>query len=474
MKLLFVNLLFINLTGSFYSIYNDDDLIGHIYKYENNYKSFKEAVLYFPKIIKKAIANDRQMFLFLPKILDDFCLHEYEKSFKEAARIAITWCDVYEHRNGLKKESYFVIKEDDLNFDTIKNHFVNRPNLTLKREFAQNKTQPDLIKVNFDNLNLNSKRFLLSGGAGFIGCNLARRLLSEGHQVLVLDNLLCGYEKNIEDLKNNKNFAFIKHDVSKPFHINCKFDYVLHLASIPSPYFYYKSPKKTLKSGLHATLNMLKIAKQNNAIFLFTSTSEIYGDPEISPQPENYKGNVSCVGMRAPYDESKRGSEVLVNHYLEKYNLNVCVARIFNTYGPYMNLNDGRVITNFFKAFLENEKITVYGDGNQTRSFCYIDDTIDGLIKLIFHKFETKNYLDRVFNIGNNSEITIKNLVSEYYKLFKHTKFETVYISNIDKHDPKKRCPNLEKVNKELNYFPTVNLEHGLDRTLKYFMQTCF
>lgn len=310
-----------------------------------------------------------------------------------------------------------------------------------------------------------NKKILVTGGAGFIGSWLCEELLNRRNKVICMDNLLTGSEKNILHLKKNKDFKFIKHDVVSPFKIS-NLNYIFHLASPASPPLYPKIPLETSFPNSFGTLNMLRLAVKNRARFLFTSTSEIYGDPLKHPQREDYWGNVNTVGIRSAYDESKRFGETLTYIYLKKYGLDVRVARIFNTYGPRMDKNDGRVVSNFINQALENKSLTIYGDGKQTRSFCYVSDMIAGLVKLMLKE----NISGEIINLGNPREKTILEIARTIKKIT-NSKSPLSYES-LPEDDPKRRCPSIEKAKKILNWHPKVSLKQGLSKTIRWYKES--
>ena len=303
-------------------------------------------------------------------------------------------------------------------------------------------------------------KILITGGTGFIGNHLCRRLLKEGNYVICLDNNFTGNMENIQDLINNPNFEFIRHDITQPILI--EIDQIYHLACPASPKSYQYNAIKTIKTNILGTLNALGIAKRTKARILLTSTSEVYGDPKISPQIEEYWGNVNPIGIRSCYDEGKRVAETLMMEYNRNHNTEIRIARIFNTYGPNMDKNDGRVVSNFLNQILNNEDITIYGDGSQTRSFCYVDDTVDGLIKLM-----NQNKTNGPINIGNPYEMTILELANQILKL-NDTKSKLIYES-LPSDDPMKRQPDISKARKYLDWEPKIELVNGLKKTLDYF-----
>ena len=301
---------------------------------------------------------------------------------------------------------------------------------------------------------------VITGGSGFVGSYLCERLINDGHNLIVIDNLLTGSRENIRDLMDNENFSFIEHDVQNHIEIENKVDYVLHFASAASPKAYTEHPVNTLKAGSIGTLNTLGLAKKHNSQYLLASTSEVYGDPLISPQNEEYWGNVNPNGERSMYDEAKRFAEAAVATYSRSYDIKAKIVRIFNTFGPRMQLNDGRVVTNFIFQALQNDNITIYGDGSQTRSFSYVEDTVDGIISLM-----QSNEYD-VFNIGNPNEITVLELAQKIIELT-NSKSEIVFKS-LPSDDPKQRKPDISKAKSKLGWEPKVNLEDGLVKTIDW------
>jgi UDP-glucuronate decarboxylase len=311
---------------------------------------------------------------------------------------------------------------------------------------------------------------IITGGTGFIGSNLCVYLLSKGHKVICIDNNFTGSMENIKDVIDNDMFTFIIHDVVEPFTIldkyidtdnkNNKF-YLYHLACPASPPAYQKDPIKTLQTGFIGTMNALEYAVKINAKFLFTSTSEIYGDPTISPQTETYWGNVNTLGPRSCYDESKRIGETLVMEYKNKYNLDTKIARLFNTYGPRMDPNDGRVVSNFINQCIRSQDITVYGEGKQTRSLCYITDTVNGLYQLI----NSSEF--GPFNIGNPHEQTIIE-IADKIKILTNSKSNVVF-KELPQDDPMQRCPDISKITSILQWTPQVSFEAGMKLTIEYY-----
>ena len=306
-------------------------------------------------------------------------------------------------------------------------------------------------------------RILLTGGAGFIGSHLSERLLDLGHQVICMDNLITGRMENIAHLLDNRNFEFIKHDVTKYIDLKGKIDYVLHFASPASPIDYLDHPIKTLKVGSLGTHNSLGVAKEYGAGFLLASTSEVYGDPLVNPQPETYWGNVNPIGPRGVYDEAKRFGEAITLAYHRAHGIDTKIVRIFNTYGERMRNHDGRVVPNFIDQALKGEPLTVYGDGSQTRSFCYVSDLIDGIIKLM------GSSLNEPVNLGNPLEMSVLDFAKKI-KEITGRKSEIVY-KDLPVNDPRVRRPDITKAKKELGWEPKVGLEEGLKRTIEWFRE---
>lgn len=311
---------------------------------------------------------------------------------------------------------------------------------------------------------MKTKIVVVTGGAGFIGSHLSARLLKEGNEVICVDNLLTGNLKNIETFRKNKRYHFREHNMSKPFWTKSKVDLILHFASPASPADYLNYPIQTMKVGSLGTLNALGLAKKKKAVFLLASTSEVYGDPLIHPQREDYWGNVNPIGPRGVYDEAKRFSEALTMAYYRYHHVNTKIVRIFNTYGPQMRLNDGRAIPAFISQALRGEAITVFGDGEQTRSFCYVTDLVDGILRL------SESSINEPVNIGNPIEMTILTLAKKIIKLTK-SKSKIIY-EPLPEDDPRVRKPDITKAKSLLKWGPKVLLEAGLTKTIQYF-KTC-
>jgi UDP-glucuronate decarboxylase len=305
-------------------------------------------------------------------------------------------------------------------------------------------------------------RILVTGGAGFLGSHLSERLLDMGHSVLCVDNFYTGNQKNIEHLRDNREFELMRHDVTFPLYVEV--DGIFNLACPASPVHYQRNPVQTFKTSVHGVINMLGLAKRTGARFFQASTSEIYGDPTISPQPEEYWGNVNPIGKRSCYDEGKRAAETLTFDYHRQFGVDIRVARIFNTYGPRMAANDGRVVSNLIVQALKGEPLTVYGDGSQTRSFCFVDDMVDGLIKLFF-----ASEIFEPINLGNPDPINIMSLSKEIRELTKSS--SQIELLPLPDDDPKQRMPDISKAIRLLNWKPKVNRPDGIGKTIAFFQE---
>lgn len=306
-------------------------------------------------------------------------------------------------------------------------------------------------------------RILVTGGAGFIGSHLCERLLREGNEVICLDNFFTGRRENVYHLLDDKHFELIRHDVTEP--ILLEIDQIYNLACPASPIHYQYNPVKTVKTSVLGMINMLGLAKRVKARILQASTSEVYGDPLVHPQPEEYFGNVNCIGFRSCYDEGKRVAETLMMDYHRQNNVDTRIVRIFNTYGPRMHPNDGRVVSNFIVQALRGEDLTIYGDGSQTRSFCYVDDLVEGIIRLM--NAEAEN-IHLPVNIGNPGELTMNELAEQVTRAVGAANVEIKHLP-LPQDDPKQRQPNIEKAEELLDWKPTVPLAEGLEKTVAYF-----
>ena len=303
-------------------------------------------------------------------------------------------------------------------------------------------------------------KILVTGGAGFLGSHLSEQLLRLGHEVICVDNFYTGSKENVEHLLDNPNFEIIRHDVTFPLYLEV--DGIFNLACPASPIQYQRNPVQTFKTNVHGAINILGLAKRTNARVLQASTSEVYGDPNVSPQPESYWGHVNPIGIRSCYDEGKRAAETLFFDYHRQYGLDIRVARIFNTFGPRMATNDGRVVSNFIVQALENRDLTVYGDGSQTRSFCYVDDLISGLISLFF-----ADDVHEPINLGNPESINMSELAKEIIQ--KTNSKSQIIFQSIPSDDPRRREPDIAKARKRLGWEPKISRSLGLDKTIEYF-----
>jgi len=303
-------------------------------------------------------------------------------------------------------------------------------------------------------------KVLITGAAGFLGSHLSDQLLAQGHDVIGVDNFFTGSKKNVAHLLSNSSFELIRHDITFPLYVEC--DAILNFACPASPVHYQRNPVETLKTNVHGAINMLGLAKRTGARILQASTSEVYGDPEVHPQPETYRGQVNTLGPRACYDEGKRAAETLFMDYHRQYGVDIRIVRIFNTYGPRMAIDDGRVVSNFIVSTLKGEPITIYGDGSQTRSFCYVDDLVDGILKMLWQENSTGPV-----NLGTNFEMTMIELAELVLRLTGST--SSLEYKELPIDDPKQRRPDLTLAKSLLNWVPTSNPEIGLLRTIEYF-----
>ncbi len=305
------------------------------------------------------------------------------------------------------------------------------------------------------------KRILVTGGAGFLGSHLCARLLGQGHEVICVDNFFTGNKGNVVPLLNNPLFELMRHDVTFPLYVEV--DEIYNLACPASPIHYQHDPVQTTKTSVHGAINMLGLAKRTGAKILQASTSEVYGDPTVHPQPEDYWGNVNPIGFRSCYDEGKRCAETLFFDYRRQHDMPIKVARIFNTYGPNMHMNDGRVVSNFVVQALKGEPITIQGDGSQTRAFCYVDDLIDGLVRLM----ETDHAVTGPINLGNPGEFTIRELAEKVIAMTGSSS-ELVF-KPLPEDDPMQRQPDITRARETLGWEPTVPLDEGLEKTIVWF-----
>jgi UDP-glucuronate decarboxylase len=304
---------------------------------------------------------------------------------------------------------------------------------------------------------------LITGGAGFMGTNLTQKLLDEGHRVIVVDNLQTGRPENLNRTISNPNYLFIMHDVIQPLTVDEHIDWIINLACAASPPAYQKNPFHTIQTSVFGAFNLLELAKKHDAVILQASTSEVYGDPHEHPQCESYCGNVNPIGPRACYDEGKRLAETIFFEYHRNFGTQIKVIRIFNTYGPHMDPKDGRVVSNFIMQALRGEPITIYGDGSQTRSFCFVDDLVNGIIAMM----ESSKEITGPVNLGNPGEFTVKELAEIIIKATKST--SEIFYKELPKDDPTRRRPNIARAKEELHWEPTISLDEGLAKTIEYF-----
>ena len=310
---------------------------------------------------------------------------------------------------------------------------------------------------------MSDRRILVTGGFGFIGSHLVKRLLDEGHDVLVVDNFYSGRRQNLGPLLQNPRLELMRHDVTFPLYVEV--DEIYHLACPASPVFYQRDPVQTTKTSVVGSINMLGLAKRTKARILLASTSEVYGDPQLHPQPETYWGNVNPIGPRSCYDEGKRCAETLFFDYRRQHDLPIKVARIFNTYGPRMRPDDGRVVSNFIVSALSGEPITIFGDGSQTRSFCYVDDLVDGLIRLM----NTPHEVTGPINLGNPHEFTMLELATKVLAMVGGS--SKLEYRPLPQDDPTQRQPIIERAKEVLDWAPTIELDEGLSKTIDYFRE---
>ena len=307
-----------------------------------------------------------------------------------------------------------------------------------------------------------SMRVLVTGGSGFLGSHLCEVLLNQGHEVLCVDNLYTGSRRNVEHLYQNKNFEFMRHDVTIPLFVEV--DAIFNLACPASPVHYQRNPVQTIRTSVNGATNMLGLAKRTGARILQASTSEVYGDPEVSPQREDYWGSVNPIGVRSCYDEGKRCAESLFFDYHRQYGVDIKVARIFNTYGPRMAINDGRVVSNFIVQALQGQDLTVYGSGEQTRSFCYVDDLITGISRFMFRQEQVTGPI----NFGNPQEFSMLELAELVIKLTKSSKSKIVH-KDLPSDDPRQRRPDISLAREKLDWEPLVSIDEGLEKTIDFF-----
>ncbi len=486
------------------------------------WRDFNTMVFEFPKLLERAAREKISVVLILPEKLDGFGPLEDEAPWIEGARTALAWASAYFRfkelgnvdvrvlqlpaqkvsqvriADAVKKLLVRNIRDDAatpegqmearifrwqevLGMDRVPSSALKQKALKTSKARGQKQDRTvTLIRPVLPDVPQGKQRIMITGAAGFIGSNLVKKFLAEGNQVVALDSMITANRDFLSFFRNEPNFYFRQWDVAEPFEIEGRVDQVLHLASLASPPDYYGYPRETLRAGLDGTRQVLELARRKKARLLFTSTSEVYGDAEVHPQPETYAGNVSSFRKRSQYDQSKRGAETLMKLYAARYKaegIDLRIARLFNTYGPYMRIDDGRVITNFIERVLRGKPIEIYGSDKITRSFGYVDDTVEGLLKLLrTDRLDTETPIqDRVFNIGNDGEFTLRELADLTNELGqKHLgwKVEVVVGEVKDPSDPGRRRPNLERARGILGYDPKVALSEGLEKTFLYFLMS--
>ncbi len=476
---------------------------------KNGWDYFHHCCFTMPNVLKKAQIEQCPFILVLPQTYDGYTPVAFEAPIIEGARVALTWSSAYYRFKELGNVDVQIIlipKEKANDISSIKasihqaltQNIKDESNASPEQCITKRIYQAGTLSLNTENAieitpynpptitkkptiiptklnpNIKNKRIVITGAAGFLGSHLAQELIKKDYQVIAIDNLSCCTGENINHLKNHPNFDFHQIDISQPFDINGPIDIIVHLASVPSPAYYYTMPIETLQAGLHGTKEALELARRKNAQLMFASSSEVYGDPKVHPQTESYPGSVDPTGKRSQYDESKRGAETLIKLYFEKYNLDVRITRLFNTFGPGMRLSDGRAITNFIQATLDDKPMLIYGDGNQTRSPAYVSDTIEGLLRIIesdtIRSFKTIE--ERIFNIGNPEEYSVNEIASCINKIAQKHLQKTITIKHIpqfDVSDPKVRQPDISYVHKITHFQPLVPFQQGLEKTFLYY-----
>lgn len=476
--------------------------------------SFHSSAFDFFELLEKEKNSNKPIVIIMHKEFNGYSPIDSRSAWIEGGRVALAWGSAYFRFSELGNLDIRVLLFENVSSLTLSNikkavaqiaslqieQNLDSPEENMKKrifdfeDILRKNTSGSEISLDYyqkKNMNLNNKvlepkfkdlaqekqRMVITGGAGFIGSFMVKELLKQGHQVIAIDNLLCGSLDNLEEVKDHKNFMFINFDVTQPFDITGPITSIVHLASAPSPMFYYTKPKETLMSGLHGTKNTLELALRKKSKYLFASSSEVYGDPEFSPQSEDYVGRVNPIGKRSQYDQSKRGGETLIKLYFERYGIDVRIARIFNTYGPNMNIGDGRVVTNFIAAVLENRPLTIYGNGLQTRSFAYVTDTVSGLLKILqSNDISSFNTIEkRIFNVGNPEEFTINHFAQKIDQLAQKYLGRQAIITHIelpDIDDPKIRKPDIQRAQKIVGFNPIITVDEGLEKTFVYFKKS--
>lgn len=477
---------------------------------ERAYSTFMLGSLHIQHAIEEARATGSSLVVCVPNVYSKTYQLGADAGWREGARMALAWSSAAARFDSLGELSLWIVETNDYAEDVdpeklchvLENIELNDKRIRTLEDIHQRiicleTFSSDYSRTSLNHLELltlkplntdcqkfpdglpsllpNQKRYLITGAAGFLGSHLSELILQQGHQVIGVDNFCCSNNENLARLSNYPYFSFVNWDITQRFDVEGKLDGVVHMASVPSPEFYYRLPKETLQTGIEGTLNCLEIARTHNARFLFTSTSEVYGDPEVSPQAEDYWGNVNPIGPRSQYDQSKRGAETLINLFSQRHGIDCRIARIFNTYGPGMILNDGRVVTNFIQALITNKPMIIHGSGKQTRSFAYYLDTVNGIYSLLTNEsFEPNCPLNqRVVNIGSEEEYSINELAliaQDIAKTFFGYESEIIHVSHIDATDPRQRHPDLTRAKQLIGFSPRVSLRDGFIKTLDFFI----
>lgn len=472
---------------------------------ENTFDDFMQAIDGMPRFLEKVCRESLPLVIIAPEQLDGFSPLAHEAPAIEGARTALAWARAYFQENECRF-SLRILKVSNDNTaplaaliqcaleqpaitsleDNLAPHMISysATNLTqqsdnlllIAHDYSGNAPKQETLATPTLFNAINSPCYLVAGGSGFIGYHIVKALLEKGYRVIVVDNNRCSNKENLDEFLSNPRLVFTNHDITVPFTVQCPLDGIINLASIPSPAFYYHLPCETLRVGLQGSINLLNLARVKNARYLFTSTSEVYGDPLVHPQTEDYAGRVAYLGKRSQYDQSKRGAETLLKLYFEHYHLDIRIARLFNTYGPPMMLHDGRVVTNFIANIMDGKPLVIYGDGTQTRSFGYVEDTVAGLLSLLCNESLSGETLitNRVFNVGTPLEISVNELAQKadelcYKKYGRHAII--THVPTIDKTDPYKRLPDITRAKAVLGFSPRITIEDGLEKTWEYFSQ---
>ncbi len=480
---------------SFYAFY-----IPHPAEHLDGADYFFKACFEFPDLLKKAHLENKSVLLIIPETYEKVATTEETAPFIEGARIALAWASAYFRFANLGNTD---VRTLVIPKNLTPKEFLNNVTYTLNTSFQSIKggtpekkmaqriinskdftvqiyeyTTDTIIQktTSFINPHTDKKTIVITGAAGFLGSHLAKAYLEKNFVVIGFDNFICSTEENLVSLKSNPHFIFHEFDVSQPYTIDGRVDFIAHLASIPSPADYYKMPLETLRSGLHGAKEALELSVKKNARILLASSSEVYGNPEVHPQSEEYRGNVNPIAMRSQYDESKRGEETLCKIYFDKHKVDIRIARIFNTFGPGMRLSDGRVMTNFIQAALDNTPMIIHGDGTQTRSPAFVTDTIQGLMLFLesdeFSKYE--NIQNRICNIGTPKEYDVNQIaetVNNVSEKYIGRRVPMKHISHIDPTDPKIRRPDITRISTITGFKPIITFEEGIEKMFVHYME---